>query len=82
MEKIPPTLTENEVEILLRQPEIRNKQGIRDKANFRDALCYRYACIRSSKFKINNVNLDIGFLRCVGSPTAHREAETAKAHRG
>jgi len=32
MEKIPPTLTENEVEILLRQPEIRNKQGIRDKA--------------------------------------------------
>ena len=70
--KIPQTLSVNEVERLLSQPNIRQKQGIRDKA----ILETLYACgMRVSEavnLKIKDVNLEVGFLRCVGKGNKER----------
>jgi len=70
--KIPQTLSVNEVERLLAQPNIRQKQGIRDKA----ILETLYACgMRVSEavnLKIKDVNLEVGFLRCVGKGNKER----------
>lgn len=70
--KIPEALSINEVEVLLGQPNLKDKQGIRDKA----ILETLYACgIRVSEavnLRTDNVNLDVGFLRCIGKGNKER----------
>ncbi|MFA5155858.1 MAG: site-specific tyrosine recombinase XerD [Candidatus Omnitrophota bacterium] len=70
--KIPDVLSLNEVESLLAQPDTRDSQGIRDKA-FIEAL---YATgMRVSEvvnLKVDNVNMDVGFLRCTGKGNKER----------
>jgi len=70
--KIPDVLSLSEVELLLAQPGSRDVQGIRDRA-FLEAL---YATgMRVSEvvnLKTGNVNMDVGFLRCIGKGNKER----------
>lgn len=70
--KIPETLTENEVDALLSQPNIRNKLGIRDKAILESLYATGMRVSEAVNLKIDNLNLDIGFLRCIGKGNKER----------
>ncbi len=70
--KIPQTLSVQEVESLILQPNIKNKIGIRDRA----ILDIMYSTgMRVSEvvgLKLDNINLDMGFVRCIGKGNKER----------
>jgi len=70
--RIPEALSVSEVEVLLNQPDTRDTQGVRDRA----ILETLYACgLRVSEavnLRLDNVNLEIGFLRCIGKGNKER----------
>ncbi len=70
--KIPDTLSLNEVEALIAQPDIRGKQGIRDKAILETLYATGMRVSEAVNLKSDNVNLDIGFLRCIGKGNKER----------
>jgi integrase/recombinase XerD len=70
--KIPDTLSLNEVEALLAQPDIRVSQGIRDKAILETLYATGMRVSEAVNLKNDNVNLDIGFLRCFGKGNKER----------
>ena len=87
VEKKPPTvLTNREVELLMEQPRLTDSKGIRDKA----MLEVLYATgIRVSELiglDIDDVNVGMGFVRCVKSrsertvPMGHKAAEALGAY--
>ena len=70
--KIPDTLTLNEIESLIAQPDIRDKQGIRDKAILETLYATGMRVSEAVNLRLDNVNLDIGFLRCIGKGNKER----------
>lgn len=70
--KIPQTLSINEVDALLRQPNIRDKQGMRDKAILETLYATGMRVSEAANLKTDNLNLDIGFLRCIGKGNKER----------
>ncbi|MFH1888614.1 MAG: site-specific tyrosine recombinase XerD [Candidatus Omnitrophota bacterium] len=70
--KIPETLSVNEVNVLLSKPNIRDMQGIRDKAILETLYATGMRVSEASNLKIDNVNLDVGFLRCIGKGNKER----------
>ena len=70
--KIPDTLSLNEVDVLIAQPDIRNKQGIRDRAILETLYATGMRVSEAANLKAQNVNLDIGFLRCIGKGNKER----------
>jgi integrase/recombinase XerD len=70
--KIPETLSLNEVDALLNQPNIREKLGIRDKAILETLYATGMRVSEAANLKVDNVNLDIGFLRCIGKGNKER----------
>lgn len=70
--KIPETLSLNEVEDLLSQPNNRDKQGIRDRAILETLYATGMRVSEAANLKVGNVNLDIGFLRCIGKGNKER----------
>ena len=70
--KIPQILSVNEVDALLSQPNIRNRQGIRDKAILETLYATGMRVSEAVNLKLDNVNLDIGFLRCIGKGNKER----------
>lgn len=70
--KIPETLTENEVGALLNQPNIRDKQGMRDRAILEILYAAGMRVSEAVNLKVDNVNLEIGFLRCTGKGNKER----------
>lgn len=70
--KIPETLSLNEVDLLLNQPNARDKQGIRDKAILETLYATGMRVSEAVNLKTDNVNLDIGFLRCIGKGSKER----------
>ncbi|MFH1191586.1 MAG: site-specific tyrosine recombinase XerD [Candidatus Omnitrophota bacterium] len=70
--KIPDTLSLNEVELLISQPDVRERQGARDKAILETLYATGMRVSELSNLKTNNVNLDIGFLRCIGKGDKER----------
>jgi len=70
--KIPDTLSLNEVDALLAQPNIRDKQGIRDKAILETLYATGMRVSEAVNLKLDNVNFDIGFLRCIGKGNKER----------
>jgi integrase/recombinase XerD len=70
--KIPDTLSLNEVETLLSQPNIRDRQGIRDRSILETLYATGMRVSEAANLKVNNVNLDIGFLRCIGKGNKER----------
>ena len=70
--KIPETLSLNEVDSLISQPNIRERQGIRDKAILEALYATGMRVSEAVNLKTDNVNLDIGFLRCIGKGSKER----------
>lgn len=70
--KIPETLTFNEVDFLLSQPDIRSTQGIRDRAILETLYATGMRVSEAVNLKVDNVNLDVGFLRCIGKGNKER----------
>jgi len=70
--KIPQALSLNEVDALLAQPNIRDRQGIRDKAVLETIYATGMRVSEAANLEIANVNLDIGFLRCIGKGNKER----------
>lgn len=70
--KIPETLSLNEVEALLNQPNLKDKQGLRDKAILEALYATGMRISEAANLKIDNVNMDIGFVRCIGKGNKER----------
>ncbi len=70
--RIPETLSLNEVEALLNQPNIREKLGLRDRAILETLYATGMRVSEAVNLKLDNVNLDIGFLRCIGKGNKER----------
>jgi integrase/recombinase XerD len=70
--KIPDTLSLNEVEALLLAPDMRSLQGIRDRAILETFYATGMRVSEVVNLRIDNVNLDIGFLRCIGKGNKER----------
>lgn len=70
--KIPETLSLNEVVALLGQPNIRDKQGIRDRAILETLYATGMRVSEAVNLKLSGVNLEIGFLRCIGKGNKER----------
>jgi len=70
--KIPETLSLGDVEALISQPDSRNKQGIRDRAILEVLYATGMRASEAVNLKINSINLDIGFLRCIGKGKKER----------
>jgi len=70
--RIPDTLSVSEVELLLNQPDSRNIQGIRDRAILETLYATGMRVSEAVNLKSNNVNFDIGFLRCIGKGNKER----------
>lgn len=70
--KVPDTLSLNEVEALISQPKVRDHQGARDKAILETLYATGMRVSESTELKTNNLNLDIGFLRCTGKGNKER----------
>jgi len=70
--KVPDTLSTNEVDALLAQPNIRKNQGIRDKAILETFYATGMRVSEVCGLKTENVNLEVGFLRCIGKGNKER----------
>ena len=70
--KIPDTLSVNEMEALIAQPGVRDAQGIRDRAILETLYATGMRVSEAVNLKKDNVNLDIGFLRCTGKGNKER----------
>jgi len=70
--RVPETLTLNEVELLISQPNVHNSQGVRDKAILETLYATGMRVSEAVNLRKDNVNLDIGFLRCIGKGNKER----------
>jgi integrase/recombinase XerD len=70
--RVPETLSLNEVEALIAQPNVRDIQGIRDKAILETLYATGMRVSEAVNLRKDNVNLDIGFLRCIGKGSKER----------
>ncbi|MBM3255762.1 MAG: site-specific tyrosine recombinase XerD [Candidatus Omnitrophica bacterium] len=70
--KIPETLSLNEVDALLAQPNIKDPQGVRDRAILETFYATGMRASEVVNLKTDNVNLEIGFLRCIGKGNKER----------
>ncbi|MEW6101052.1 MAG: site-specific tyrosine recombinase XerD, partial [Candidatus Omnitrophota bacterium] len=70
--RIPDTLSFNEVDALLSSPDIRDRQGMRDKAILETIYATGMRISEAANLKKDNVNLDVGFLRCIGKGNKER----------
>jgi integrase/recombinase XerD len=76
--KIPETLNINEIQALLTQPNVREKQGIRDRAILETFYATGARVSEVVNLRTDNVNLDVGFLRCVGKATKNASCRWEK----
>ncbi len=70
--RVPDALTVNEVEALIAQPDVHDTQGIRDKAILETLYATGMRVSEAVNLKKDNLNLDIGFLRCIGKGNKER----------
>lgn len=70
--RVPDTLSLNEVEKLISQPGSRDEQGIRDKAVLEVLYATGMRVSEAVNLRVDNVNLEVGFLRCVGKGDKER----------
>jgi len=70
--KIPDALSLNEVDALLVQPDIRSTQGIRDRAILETMYATGMRVSEVVNLKLDNINLEVGFLRCIGKGNKER----------
>lgn len=76
--RIPEALSVNEVDALLNQPNAREKQGIRDKAILETLYASGMRVSEGVNLKLKDVNLEVGFLRCIGKGNKERVVPLGK----
>lgn len=64
--KLPQILTGQEVELLLQQPKCTDMKGYRDKAMLELLYATGIRVTELISLDVSNVNLDAGFIRCIG----------------
>ena len=64
--KIPSFLTCDEVNELLKAPDLKNAQGVRDRAILEVMYATGLRVSEAANIKILDVNLEVGFLKCKG----------------
>jgi integrase/recombinase XerD len=69
---LPKTLTEDEVTELLRQPDTTEPNGLRDKAMLETLYATGLRVSELINIKVNDVNLGVGFVRCIGKGSKER----------
>lgn len=79
--KIPITLSIDEVRSLILQPNVKHKIGIRDRAILDTMYATGMRVSEVVGLKLDNVNLDIGFVRCVGKGNKERIIPVGKQAR-
>lgn len=77
--KLPETLDINEVDKLLGAPNIRNWRGIRDKASLELLYATGMRVSELANLKLASLNLDVGFVRCVGKGSKERIVPLGKS---
>ncbi|MCM8800434.1 MAG: site-specific tyrosine recombinase XerD [Candidatus Omnitrophica bacterium] len=70
--RIPEVLSYSEIESLLNQPNIKDIQGIRDKAILETLYATGMRVSELVNLRLDNVNLEVGFLRCMGKANKER----------
>lgn len=70
--KVPETLSLNEVEALINAPDTRGAQGIRDKAIMETLYATGMRVSEAVNLRKDNVNMEVGFLRCIGKGDKER----------
>jgi integrase/recombinase XerD len=70
--KIPSTLSVEEIEALLAQPDWRKRGGLRDKAILEVLYATGMRVSELTQLKVEDVNLDVGFVRCLGKGNKER----------
>ena len=70
--KIPESLSLNEVESLLSQPNTRERTGMRDRAILEAMYATGMRVSEAANLRLDKVNLDVGFLRCIGKGEKER----------
>ncbi|MCX5714112.1 MAG: site-specific tyrosine recombinase XerD [Candidatus Omnitrophica bacterium] len=76
--KIPDALSLEEVEVLLNQPNLRQTQGIRDRAILETLYATGMRVSEAVTLRTDSVNLDIGVLRCIGKGNKERVIPVGK----
>lgn len=69
--KIPETLSVNEMELLLNQPD-NKEQGIRDRAVLEVLYATGMRVSEVVNLKMDSINQDVGFVRCIGKGNKER----------
>ncbi|MGD9014893.1 MAG: site-specific tyrosine recombinase XerD [Candidatus Omnitrophota bacterium] len=70
--RIPPTLSVKEIEVLITQPDLRRRDGIRDKAILEVLYATGMRVSELTQLNLEHVNLDVGFVRCLGKGNKER----------
>lgn len=70
--RLPKVLTVKEVEILLSQPDLSDPRGIRDKAMLEVLYASGIRVSELVALNLDSVNLNMGFLRCMGKGSKER----------
>lgn len=76
--KIPDALSLEEVEALVVAPDLRHIQGVRDRAILELMYATGLRVSEAATLKIQDVNLDVGFLRCLGKGSKERVVPLGK----
>lgn len=69
---LPKTLTEDDVVRLLRQPDVRELNGLRDKAMIETLYATGLRVSELVNLRMDEVNLNVGFVRCLGKGSKER----------
>ena len=70
--RIPETLSIEEVEGLISQPDLHRKGGIRDRAILETLYATGMRVSELTHLRIEDVNLEVGFIRCLGKGNKER----------
>lgn len=76
--KIPDVLSFEEAEALITAPNLREIQGVRDRAVLELMYATGLRVSEAATLKIQDVNLDVGFLRCIGKGSKERVVPLGK----
>lgn len=70
--RLPQVMTEEEVELLLKQPELSKPAGLRDKAMLEVLYATGLRVTELVSLDMDEINLEVGFLRCMGKGSKER----------
>jgi integrase/recombinase XerD len=70
--RIPSVLSVGEIESLIAQPDLKKKQGLRDKAILEVLYATGMRVSEVAQLRLEDVNMEVGFIRCLGKGNKER----------